>query len=298
MKSILKYAIPFTGAVAEAAGTIYEKIILRKKKVDYRVYNVFSFFSITIIVVFAILLLGKFFPSIFGFKILQEAFQLKNIFIMSIVIIFSIAANLTLFYATKWEKITNLEPVRLLQPLFTIIFAFILFSSERQTGINIIFVSLVASLALVFSHIKKRHIQINKYAICALLASLFFAVELVISKKILLFYSPISFYLVRCFFIFLITFLIFKPDFRSENRKIWLSIVLTGTIWVLYRIALYSGYIHSGVIITTLMLSLVTPVFIYLFSYVILKEKPTWRNIISAIIILACVAYAIISNGF
>jgi len=290
--------IPFTGAVAEAAGTIYEKIILRRKKVDYKDYNVFSFFSITIITTIAILILGKFIPSIFGFSISPEAFEWKNLGLMALVIIFSIAANLTLFYATKWEKLTTLEPIRLLQPLFTILLAFIFFASERQAGLNILGAAIIASLALVFSHIRKHHIQMNKYAICALLASLFFSLELILSKYILNLYSPLTFYLIRCFFIFLITFTIFRPNFKSENKKVWKTIILTGAIWVIYRLCLYSGYIHSGVIVTTLMLSLVTPIFIYLFSYVFLKERPSWRNILSATIILICVAYAIITNGF
>jgi len=290
--------IPFSGAVLEAAGTIYEKTILRKKKVDYRSYNVFSFFSISLTVIILIILLGKIFPAVLGFHIAPEAFQAKNIIFLALVIIFSIAANLTLFYATKWEKITNIEPVRLLQPLFTILLAFVLFFSERHIGMNVIIAALIASLTLVISHIRRHHISMNKYSICALLASLFFAIELVISNEILKFYSPLTFYLIRCFFIFLVTFIIFKPDFKSENKSVWKSIIITGFIWVLYRLALYTGYINSGVIMTTLMLSLVTPIFIYLFSYIYLKERPSWRNIISAIVILACVAYAMISRGF
>jgi drug/metabolite transporter (DMT)-like permease len=297
MKSLVKYLIPFTGAIAEAAGTIYEKTILRKKKVDYRDYNVFSFLSITILTIVAIFFLGKILPEFFAFKVSLEALELKNILLMVGVIIFSILANLTLFYATKWEKITEIEPIRLLQPLFTIVLAFLIFPSERQTGNNILIASLVASLALIFAHIRKHHLKINKYAIAALLASLFFAIELIISKAILIFYTPITFYLIRCFFIFLITLIIFRPNFKSENKKVWKSIIITGGIWVLYRILLYSGYVHAGVIVTTLLLSLVTPIFIYIFSYIYLKERPSKRNILAAIIILACVTYAIITNG-
>jgi uncharacterized membrane protein len=284
--------IPFLGAIAEAAGTVYEKIILRKKKVDYTAYNVFSFLSITIITILVILILGTFLPSILSFKISPEALQLKNILLMLGVIVFSLAANLTLFYATKWEKITTIMPIKLLQPLFTILLAFIFFASEREAGMKILIASLIASLTLVFSHIKKHHFELNKYSISALLASLFFAIELVISKQILSLYSPITFYLVRCFFIFIISWIIFRPNFKSENKNVWKGIIITGAIWVLYRILLYYGFIHSGVIVTTLLLSLVTPIFIYIFSYFILHEKPSWRNIISAVIILACVIYA------
>ena len=134
--------IPFTGAISEATGTILEKRILRKKKVDHRDYNVFGFFAILIVMVIAILVLQQFFPQLFSLKIQKEALELKNLIIMAFVIIFSILANLFIFYAMKWEKITELEPIRLMQPLFVILLAFFMYSS-------VIFLPLSFSFCLV-----------------------------------------------------------------------------------------------------------------------------------------------------
>jgi len=286
------YAIPFFGAFLEAVGTILEKKILRGK-IDFRSYNVFSFLAIIILIIPCLLLLGYFFPVLFSLKIHSSALELKNIFIMALIITFSILANLLIFYAMKWEKITEIEPLRLFQPLFVVIFAFILYSSERQTATPLIIAAVVASLALIFSHIKKHHLKISKYSIAAFLGSMFFAAELAISKEILNFYSPMSFYLVRCFFIFIITFLIFKPKISSISKKKWPYVFLVAFIWILYRILLYFSYETKGVIITTL-LFILAPVFIYALSYYYLKEKPNWRNILAAIVILLCVAYAMI----
>jgi len=286
------YAIPFFGAFLEAAGTVLEKKILRGK-INFKSYNVFSFLSIIILLIPCLFILGHFFPLLFSLKIQAGALELKNVLIMSAIISLSILANLFVFYAMKWEKITEIEPLRLFQPLFVVIFAFILYSSERQTATPLIIAAVIASLALILSHIRRHHLRISKYSIAAFFGSIFFAAELAISKEILNFYSPMSFYLVRCFFIFIITFLIFRPKFSSIPNKKWPYVFLVAFIWILYRILLYFSYETKGIIITTL-LFILAPVFIYILSYFYLKEKPNWRNIIAAIIIVICVAYAMI----
>jgi len=286
------FAIPFFGAFLEAAGTVLEKKILRGK-IDFKSYNVFGFLAIILLILPCIFILGHFFPTLFSLKIHSSALELKNILIMSLIILLSILANLFIFYAMKWEKITEIEPIRLFQPLFVIIFAFLLYSSERQTGTPIIIAAIIASLALIFSHVKRHHLKMSKYSIAAFLGSIFFAAELVISKEILNYYSPMSFYLIRCFFIFIITLLIFRPKFSSIPNKKWPYVFLVAFIWILYRILLYFSYETKGIIITTL-LFILAPVFIYIFSYSYLKEKPNWRNILAAIIIIVCVVYAMI----
>ena len=136
-------------------------------------------------------------------------------------------ANLFVFYAMKWEKITEIEPIRLFQPLFVIIFAFLLYSSERQTAAPLIIAAIVASLALILSHIRRHHLKISRYSLAAFLGSIFFAAELAISKEILNFYSPMSFYLIRCLFIFIITYLIFRPKLNSIPNQKWPDVFVT-----------------------------------------------------------------------
>jgi len=286
------FAIPFFGAFLEGAGTVLEKKILRGK-IDFKSYNVFSFLTIIILLIPCLLILGNFFPLLFSLKVQAGALELKNILIMFAIVILSILANLFVFYAMKWEKITEIEPIRLFQPLFVIIFAFLLYSSERQTATPLIIAAVIASLALILSHIRRHHLKISKYSIAAFLGSVFFAAELAISKEILNFYSPMSFYLIRCFFIFLITFFIFRPKLSSIPNQKWPYVFLVSFIWILYRILLYFSYETKGIILTTL-LFILAPVFIYILSYFYLKEKPNWRNIIAAIVIILCVTYAMI----
>lgn len=273
--------IPFAGAISEAAGTILEKTVLRKRKINYKVYTVFSFLAIVLVSL----------PLLYFFwKLTPEAYETKNLLILAFIITTSIIANLLMFYSLKREKVSELEPLRLFQPLFVILLAFIIYSTERKYSILI--AALIASGALIFSHIEKHHFRFNKYLIAALLASLFFAVELVATKALLPYYSGITFYFVRCAAILLITLAIFRPNPKNIDKTSGILIFITGAIWVFYRVLLYYGYATYGVIFTTL-LFILAPVFIYAFARIFLKEKLTWRNIVATIVIILCVTYAI-----
>ncbi len=281
--------LPIFGALAFATLTLMEKIILGKKKINSQTF-VSATFLATIIVML---------PFIYFFwKLDAQAFELKNLFIFFLIIISSLTANLLLFFAIKWEKITTLEPAIILEPLFTIllalVFSFIFGTILFQRNFNVIFPAIIASLALVFSHIKKHHLDFNKYFLAAIGASFFFALELVLTKLILDYYTPISFYFLRCLSIFIVAFFLFRPKLSAINTKIKWQIFVTGALWVFYRVMVYYGYIQLGVIFTTLLL-LLGPVFVYAFARIFLKEKLDKRNILAAIVIIACVLYAILA---
>jgi drug/metabolite transporter (DMT)-like permease len=279
--------IPILGAIALASGTILEKIVLKKKNLDIKLYQTAAFLS-------AILAMAPF--VYFFWRMNVQAFELKNILIFCAVIVTSIIANLLIFYSLKWEKITKLEPARILEPLFVILLA-ILFSffadGLYERNFKIIIPALIAACAIIFSHVEKRHLKFNKYFIAAVIGSFFFAFELIISRLILDFYSPLTFYFLRCVGVFLISLGIFRPKLKSLDKKSMGLIFITGATWSIYRIVIYWGYTTLGIISTTLMIML-GPVFIYIFARIFLKEKIRWRNIVAAIIIIACVLYAVL----
>ena len=155
---------------------------------------------------------------------------------------------------------------------------------------KVVIPALIAGAALIFPHIQKHHLKFNKYIVAATLGSFFFALELIITRLILDFYSPITFYFLRCSSIFLISLIVFRPKLLSIDKKASWMIFGTGFLWVIYRVIVYYGYIHLGVIFTTLMIML-SPIFIYAFAYIFLKERPSWKNLVSAGIIVACVLY-------
>lgn len=287
----MSFVIPIFGAFSEGVGTVLEKKILMKRKLETRTYNTFSFMSIVILLIPIIFIANYLFPAQFPIKIDIQAFTLVNILLMLAVIVVSILANLFTFYALKWEKMTEIEPMRLMQPMFTILLAFFIFASERHTQTSIIILAVVASLTLVLSHVRKHHFSFNKYAWAAIFGSLFFALELVVSKQILSLYPPLIFYLIRCVGIFIFSLFIFKSNPKKIQKSTWPMVFGVAFIWIVYRVLLYSSYLSQGVITTTL-LFILSPVFIYLFSWKYLKEQFKWRNLIASIIIVICVALA------
>jgi drug/metabolite transporter (DMT)-like permease len=279
--------IPILGALALGGGTVLERFILKKKKMGIKLYQTISFLFIVLITI----------PFLFFFwKLDTKAFELKNILIFVAVIASSIIANLFVFYSLKWEKVTNLEPARILEPMFTIVLALIFscfIEGMYEQNMKIFIPAIIASVALIFPFIGK-DLDVNKYFIAAIFGSFFFGLELVLSRLILDFYSPITFYFLRCLSIFLFSLIIFHPNTKPLNKKSLLAILLTGGIWVIYRVAVYFGYLHYGVISTTLIIML-GPMFVYILANKFLKEKLNWKNILSSIIIIACVIYATFS---
>jgi len=277
--------IPIIGALALATGTILQRFVLRRKKIDIKLYQVLEFLAIVIVLL----------PFLYFFwKLDAEALQLKNIVIFGSVIIFSIIANLFTFYSMKGEKVSNLEPAKILEPLLVIILAIVFsffFENLYERNLKVVIPAIIAGAALIFSHIKKHHLSFNKYFLAAMIGSFFFALELVITRLILDFYSPISFYFLRSSAVLLISLAIFRPKLKQANKTVRLQIFITGLVWVAYRVLIYYGYLNLGVIFTTLLIML-GPIFIYAFAHIFLKEKIKLRNIIAALVIIGCILYA------
>ena len=280
--------IPIIGALALAGGTILEKAILMKRKMNIKLYQTSSFLAIALVMA----------PLLYFFwGVDSKAFETSNIITFGIVILFSIIANLFTFYSMKWEKITALEPAKILEPLFVILLAIIFsffFEGLYDKNAQVTIPALVAAVALVFSHIRKHHLEFNKYFIAAIFGSFFFALELVVSRLVLDYYSPISFYFIRCAAIFLFSIIAFRPRFSKLESGAKKEILIVAVLWVVYRLMIYYGYLSLGVIFTTLMVML-GPIFIYLFAWKFLKEKLDWRNIAAAAVILGSVMYALLA---
>lgn len=274
--------LPIIGSLLESVGTILEKKVLRKNGLDSRHYTTYEFLAIVLVML----------PFVYFFwKIDPAALSLKNLGILAFVIIVSVAANLLIFYSLKREKVTEFEPIWLMQYVFVIILAFIFYQSERNY--TIFALAMVANIALIAAHVRKHHLVFDKYIIAALLGSFLFAVELVASKLILEFYNPFAFYFIRCFFILLICYIAFRPNGKGLNKTNSWMILAIGALWAIYRAIMYYGYQHLSIMLTTTMFIL-SPVFVFIFAIVFLKEKPNWRQIISTAVIVVCVALAIV----
>ncbi len=277
---------PIIAALSLGGAITLQKVLL-KKNVNINEYQVLKFLGISIVML----------PLLFFFwKLSPEAFQTRNIIIFSIVVLISTIANKFAFFAFRGDKVNNLEPARAMDPLFVVILAmvFSIFNPEAyERDFSIIIPALIAGTALIGFHIEKHHLKFNKYFRAAIYASFLFALELVISKLILNLYNPITFYFLRCFGVFLISYLIFHPKMKNLNTKIELEFLGLGILIVLFRVFVYYGYIYLGITLTTLILML-GPIFIYTFARIFLKEKLHWKNIAASVVILLCLLYVLI----
>ena len=282
------YYLPVVGAIMLASGTILEKLVLKEKKVNIKLYQTAIFFALVVAML----------PFVWFFwRADPAAFTLTNILIFAVIVVLSIIANLFVFYSLKWAKVSRIEPARMLEPLFTIllalIFSYFFGTTLYERNFKIIIAAVIAGIALVLSHIRKDHLKFSKYFIAATLGSFFFASELVVSRLLLDFYSPLSFYFIRCSAIFLISYAMFRPHFSKLDAKSKIHILITGAVFVAFRLIVYYGYTTLGVISTTLIIML-GPIFIYIFAWKFLKEKLRWRNLVAAAIILGAVLYGIL----
>lgn len=282
------FLIPILGALGLAWATIMEKIVLRKKKIDSKLFQTSTFFAAMVVML----------PLLYFFWKLDPAmYKTKNLLIFAGVLVSSVLANLFLFFAIKWERISNIEPALITEPLWTILIALV-FSFFTQgffeRDFNVIIPGFIAAIALVISHVRKHHLEFNKYFTAAIFASFFFGLELVVSRLILDYFTPISFYFFRCTGVFLISLILFRPQFSKISKRVRWNILLIGSLWVAYRVLVYYGYILLGVYFTTLLVML-APVFVYIFARFVLKEKLDKRNIFAAAVIVACVLYVILA---
>lgn len=277
---------PFFGAISLASGTILERLVLMKKFVSIKLYQAAQFLSLVLIML-------PFLP--FFWNISPEFYTFKNISILLGVIVLSVGANIFTFYSMKWEKLGKLESAKITESLFTVLlallFSFIFGTEMFDRKMNIVIPAIIASVALIFSQMKRHHLQFSKYYLAALLGSFLFAAELVVSRLILDYFNSITFYFLRCVGVLILSIVVFRPKFHNNiDTRTTLEILISGAIWFVYRVVVYFGYVNFGIVETTLTVML-GPVLVYFFAWKFLKEKITWRSVIASLVIVLCVLY-------
>lgn len=281
------FYIPLLGATLDAGGTVLYKFLANRQRVTYKDFMVYGFGAIVLVSL----------PLLYFFwDIHPLAGRNMNMALLAMVVVFSIFANYFTFYAFKNKDLSKIQTLRLTLPLFTVLLAFFfsfffqVYSNERNY--YVLLFAFIASVTLVLSNIKKHHFRFDKYSWAMLVGSFFFALELTLSKPLVAFYHPVTLYFIRSFFIFIVAFALF----RGQLSKVKLSgkwlFLAAALFWVGYRALLYYAYGVFGIVFTTTVFIL-SPVFIYLSSWMFLKEKITVRQVISSMVIVACVIGAI-----
>lgn len=271
---------PFIAAVSQAGGIIVDKIILSRRRMELRVY-------LPVLFLFLFLLTGLLMPF-FG-KISLDIFKPYYLIIFILMIVCALIWNVFYYKGAQAEKIHEFELIIMFQPLLTILLAAVLI--EKNTNIHILIAAIVASMTLIFSHIRKNHFEISAAGWGLILAVVFMSIEIILQKILLNVLSPVALYFIRTGIIFIFFIFFYRPRIRQVANNNALLILATSSLGVIQMVTKFYGFEAYGVIYTSLILIL-APILVYIISTIVLHERIKTRTIIAGLVILVCIIYA------
>jgi len=214
------------------------------------------------------------------------------IYFMLVLVILVIIGNLIFYRTLKAEKISEVETLSLLGQITLVIYSGIIFSDERKPFI--IFLALLCSASVIWSHWRKDHIQIPKKTKLYLFWSILIApFTMIITNHLLKTWNPISLELVRNGLVALVFGPLFLRYERKASGKALLLLVITNILTTIAWILYFFSYQQLGIIQTVLIFSL-QPLLVYFASIFWLKEKLHWKKFVSFLIILVSIIISMI----
>lgn len=281
--------IAVIASISQAGSQTIDKFIVSKQKINFKLYLVSSYIIISLLALPLFIFFGSIQP---------QALETWWIFLLVLGIIFTTAVNIIYYRALQHEKITQLQPVTLLAPLFTVLVAGFFLPEERNY--LIIGLAIISSLALVWAHfdIKKHNLKFDKYVLSLLLFSILVSpFSAIITKKLLTVYDPFAFEFIRTALAIPIFYIILRPSFKPLKKKNPTFLILTNVLTTAAWILVLFSYKWIGIIQTTLIFNL-SPLLVCLFASKYLKEKMKPKEIIALVIILACVTISQVYKYF
>lgn len=272
----------FLGVLSEAGEVISEKIFLRQK-------NISGFLLLTgqMVILFFCLLI----PYIWLGRIDGAFFTPKYILFFGAIILFGFLHNLFYFYSLSHDTLSNIEPVALLASPTSMIFAALVFTSERN--FYVLLFTVIASAALLFSRIEKHHLRITKYSLAMLGHVVFIAIEALFIKEVLLVMSPVALYTFRIGVLAVLIMILLRKPLNRIKKNQYVTLSLISVIIAVEYIAKYYAIGSIGIVKSNLIF-LLGPVIILFLSKFLLKEKIGTKKAVADAVIVVCVACATI----
>lgn len=201
--------------------------------------------------------------------------------------------NFLYYYGLRYEHISEIEPFFLFNPLITILIAGIFYPSERFWQIYLAII--IASIFLLWSHLKKRHIVLGKPLLAVLGFSLLFGLEAVIIKQLLVVYSPVALYLIRVITTALFIWVLEKGKIPLLTLKQIPYFVLLAVGALVTNSLIYLSYGLQG-ISSTIFILILSPVLVYALAVLFLKEKLIWKNLVTSLVIILLIIWVNLST--
>ncbi|OGB74788.1 hypothetical protein A2810_00545 [candidate division Kazan bacterium RIFCSPHIGHO2_01_FULL_49_10] len=222
-----------------------------------------------------------------------QAFSLNYIFLILIMVILAANYNLLYYYSLKHERVSQLEPLLLFNPLLTIVIAGLVYPDERAWQIYLS--TILAATLLVWSRWHAGSIKWDRAMWAMVGFAVLYGIEVAIIRQLLNVYSPISLYLVRCATTGLFLWILGRGrvpliSWRQAGYLLGLAIsavVATGLVYFSY---------HAAGVGATVMVMIISPVLVYGLSAVVLKEKISFRDIVASIGVVLLILWATLSR--
>lgn len=280
---MFNFLFPIISILWEALWNTFDKINFNKTKL--KAQN-------QMFLVFLVMAFGSSLTFIFWWNKIPQ-FSLMLIFLIISIVLISFFQNIFQFHWISKKDLQTREPIISLQPIITVVIAYIIFPSERE--IKYILAIILSVLVLYFFKFRwnlkisfdKGILQIFLWVFTAsILANLYKFTLWIVSPEFLTICRTIGIVIMLILFKQIV---LNKSNFNTKQIKYWFLAWFFYFIWALAN--LYS--IKELWLTFTILLLFLWPVFVFLFSFFILKEKVEIKNIISSIIILFIVIITI-----
>lgn len=186
------------------------------------------------------------------------------------------------------SEIHEFELIMMLSPLVTIILSEIFLPTERN--LELFIAGAVASLALITSRFRRRHLQITRNSGIIVTAMILMSAESIIIKLLLDVFSPAALYFIRTAIMLVVFLTLWRPKLLSMPAKCFAFTIISAVFGVVQMVLKFYGFVHLGVVETTIILVL-GPFLVYFFSAFYFKENLKFRDIVAAIIVITTVIY-------
>jgi uncharacterized membrane protein len=215
--------------------------------------------------------------------------SLLTFFVVDIVV--ATIYNILFYRAVSGEKMANVEPIIMTHPLASMLIAIIAFPSERNW--LIVIPGAIAAFALIVSRVERHHLKLNKYMIFALLAVLLMGIEGSLVKVMTGYIDPLMLYTLRIGTLSLVLALVLKPSIKQIGEKRLKSIAFVSVVLAVEMLLWFYAISAIGVVKTSLIL-LLGPVLVLLGSKFYLGDTIKPKAAIADVIIIICIASAIL----
>ncbi len=244
------------------------------KSLEYHQYLTFSFLVGFVIMAFL---------SPWYFFVPKATLWAYGIFCLYIVN--AITWNLLYYHGFSKENLAESQSLTLLAPLLTVVLATIFYPDERNYAH--VGLAIIALSALLFAHKSHHAIRLHKGSKLIFVGVVFMAFESLLVKQLLISFTPFTLYFLRVGIMGLFLWSYFRPQLTMTTINLrW------GLVCELFVVAqfmfLYTSYTQVGIVVTSLVMSIV-PMTVYFFATYQLKEHISTRHVYATCIILICV---------